>query len=237
MPSLTDTIINSFPSGAYCFPAFLEIVEIVETTDVPTAAVECAGRPRLRINPEWVAQHANTPEKLVMLILHELHHVILGHTRLYSRVTPIDNLVFDAVINAMLCHLFPDPPYTALFRSTYRLDRFPECFLRPPEDWTPGAAIQIPSALMSTERGDLAMLYTALYHSQRVTYDQLREALSSRQADEEVDMGRLLGDHRTESGCASSAGDLESRAPALLQRVRDIVEGWPQPPNPITGLS
>jgi hypothetical protein len=38
---------------------------------------------------------APTPEKLLMLIMHELHHVLLGHTRLFPRLTQIDNLVFD----------------------------------------------------------------------------------------------------------------------------------------------
>ena len=42
-------------------------------------------------------------EIFFLLILHELYHVILGHTRLFSRVSPIDNIVFDAVINSMLC--------------------------------------------------------------------------------------------------------------------------------------
>ena len=30
----------------------------------------------------------------------ELHHVLLGHTKLFKRVTLADNIVFDAVINA-----------------------------------------------------------------------------------------------------------------------------------------
>jgi hypothetical protein len=38
--------------------------------------------PRLLINPQFVEAHAATPERLLMLVMHELHHVLLGHTRL-----------------------------------------------------------------------------------------------------------------------------------------------------------
>ena len=99
--SIADQLLGSFPSGTYCLPALLSLAEIVETTSVATAAVECTLRPRFLINPEWVAQHAQTSEKLVMLTMHELHHVVLGHTRLFARATPLDNLVFDAVINSV----------------------------------------------------------------------------------------------------------------------------------------
>ena len=63
--TLTERLLSSFPSGNYCLPALLQLAEIVETTDVPTAAVECTMRPRLLLNPEWVERHAATPEKLV----------------------------------------------------------------------------------------------------------------------------------------------------------------------------
>ena len=81
--SLTDQLLQAFPSGSFCLPAMLELASIEETDAVPTAAVECVARPRLLLNPTWIAEHAGTPEKLVMLTLHELHHVVLGHTRLY----------------------------------------------------------------------------------------------------------------------------------------------------------
>ena len=64
-----------------------------------TAAVECRLQPRLLVNPDFVDTWAATPEKLLMLVMHELHHVLLGHTRLFPRATRVDNLVFDAIIN------------------------------------------------------------------------------------------------------------------------------------------
>jgi hypothetical protein len=64
-------------------------MDIVESDEVPTAAVECQLQPRLLINPGFVEKHAETPEKLLVLVMHELHHVLLGHTTLFPAVTKI----------------------------------------------------------------------------------------------------------------------------------------------------
>ena len=233
--SLTDQLLQAFPSGSFCLPAMLELASIEETDAVPTAAVECVARPRLLLNPTWIAEHAGTPEKLVMLTLHELHHVVLGHTRLYPRLTPLDNLVFDAVINSMLCHLLPDRACMALMTDFYRSDRFPECFLRPPDRWKPGMPARPPAAI--AQDAALADLYTRLYTPASVSYDELREALKPRVDASSLDTLTLLGDHRDEGDGASSGGELEIRCPALLSEVRRIVEQWPQPPRPIRGRS
>ena len=49
--------------------------------------------------------------------MHELHHVLLGHTRLFPRPTPAHNLAFDAVINALLVARFPQQAYTSFFTN------------------------------------------------------------------------------------------------------------------------
>jgi len=232
---LADRLLSSFPSGSYCLPSLLQLAEIVETTEVPSACVECAMRPRLLINPEFVARHAETPEKLVMLVMHELHHVVLGHTRLYARITPLDNLVFDAVINSMLSHLFSERAYRALLTDFYSDARFPECFLRPPQVWSPDSEPAIPRALRG--RRSLAALYQRLYSLPGPSYDELRAALSEEVDDSGVPLGILLGDHRDERDGASSAGDLESRSPILLEEIRRIVERWPRPTVPVIGRS
>src|ERR1700757_4760678 len=130
--SLAERILDCFPSGAYALHALLQLLEISETRSVETAAVECRLQPKLLVNPDFVATWAETPEKLLMLIMHELHHVLLGHTRLFSCVTKVDNLVFDAVINALLCRMFPDRAYTSFFTDFYDENNFPACLLRPP---------------------------------------------------------------------------------------------------------
>jgi len=232
---IADRLLNAFPSAAYGLPALLQLSEIVESTDVPSAAVECTRRPRMLINPEFVATHANTPDKLVTLVMHELHHVILGHTRLFPRVTPLDNLVFDAVINSMLCWMMPERAHRALFVDFYSDAAFPECFLRPPPNWMPTRYGDRPAALAGSRRAHLAALHERLYSPTGATYDELREALA-REVPEEHEVV-LLGDHSTAGEGSSSDGGLEHRAPEFMEHVRRIVERWPQPPTPLAGRS
>ncbi|MFM7230878.1 MAG: hypothetical protein ACKO3S_02725, partial [bacterium] len=84
---LVDRILDCMPAASYSMHALLRLVDIVETESVPCAAVECLHAPRMLVNPRFVERHANTPEKLLMLVMHELHHIILGHTRQFARPT------------------------------------------------------------------------------------------------------------------------------------------------------
>lgn len=233
--SIADSLINALPSASYGLHALLQLAEITESTSIPTAAIECTRRPRLLINPEFVAKHANTSEKLAMLVMHELHHVILGHTRLYPRMTPLDNLVFDAVINSMLCRMLPERATCALFTDFYSEDEFPECFLRPTLDWTPKNGGSLPAALRAPESAYLADLYARLYSEQGVTYDELREALTT-SGSPEVSIS-LLGDHGERGSDGSGDDDLETRAPELFRHVRSIVARWPQSPTAMIGCA
>ena len=92
---LKDQLYNSLPAGRFAFSALLRLLDVVETRAIPTAAVECKHLPRLLINPDFAAEHANTPDKLAMLVLHELHHVLLGHTKRFVLNDPLDNFVFE----------------------------------------------------------------------------------------------------------------------------------------------
>jgi hypothetical protein len=94
--SITERILDCFPSGTYALSALLRLMDIVETGSVPTAAVECRVQPRLLINPEFVGKHARTSEKLLMLVMHELHHVLLGHTTLFPTVTHLTDVRYSA---------------------------------------------------------------------------------------------------------------------------------------------
>jgi hypothetical protein len=236
--TIADRLLNAYPSSAYGLPALLQLAEVVETTDVPSARVECRMRPRLLINPEFVAKHANTSEKLVMLILHELHHVILGHTRLHDRQSRLDNLVFDAVINAMLCWMFPERSMRALFTDFYDQHDPLQCFLRPPPDWSPSDYGPPPAALASAERSNLACLHQRLYSQQSVGYDELRRALQSHGVEHDLpEHVVLLGDHRPRGEGSSSDGQLERRSPELLEQVRRIGVSLPTPPNSQIGRS
>ena len=79
---LAYRVLDAFPAGNYALPSLLQLLDIVESREVDTAAVECKVQPRMLMNPDLIDKWANTPERLLMLVLHELHHVLLGHTRL-----------------------------------------------------------------------------------------------------------------------------------------------------------
>lgn len=248
--SLQTRILDAFPSGSFSLAALLRLVDIVETTAIPTAAVECKALPRLLVNPEFVAQHAATPEKLLVLVMHELHHVLLGHTTFFPRTTPARNFVFDAVINGIVCRMFPRPEHTAFFRDYYSPDKFPECLLAPPPGW-PGQKVRMAPAVRRL-RPRLAKcvhhVHTSLYSAAGASYQEVFDLLpkilvkagaaagadADAAADAAVATVPLLGDHEAEDASASA---LEHHSPMLFEVVREVVEQWPQPPDPIRGRS
>ena len=216
--SLAARIYASFPVAQPAFARLLHLLDIEVTDAVPTAAVTLGGRSRLLLNPKFVAENCPADHDLVMLVLHELHHVALGHTRLFPRLTPAQNWAFDCVINAQLCRLYPEPHYTALFRRTYRADTMPEALLRPPEGWRTPQQRWLP--------GRVGDVHRALYSETSVTYADLYRLLPSLVVDggtEEGDalqMERLLGDH-------AGVGEHDDIAPDVLREMRNILAEWP----------
>ena len=233
-------ILDAFPSGSYSLSALLRLMDIVETDAVPTAAIECRVQPRLLINPAFVERHAATPEKLLMLVMHELHHVLLGHTTLFPRPTPVHNFVFDAVINGVVCRMFPRPAYTAFFRDYYSPERFPECLLAPPPGW-PGRRTRVAPGLKMVPvevRWRAREVHSALYSKGGASYSEVYDLLPKLIAEIGQDptglVGSvpLLGEHGDEE-----QQQLEDGSPVLFDVVRGVVERWPQPPDPIRGRS
>ena len=244
--TLKDRLYDCLPAGRYALSGLLRLVDVVETEAVPTAAVECHAQPRLLVNPAFVAEHAATPEKLMMLVLHEIHHVLLGHTRRLAGPAPADNFVFDAVINALLCRLFPQPAYTALFRDFYPDDAFPACLLRPPEGWDPRVrVVPVPPALQARGMGPARQVYTSLYSPEGASYEDVRHVLRAflQRHARRLEGVRLLGDHEGVPGGAdgsspsSQGGGASASAGAFVQGVADIVSRWPSPPEPFQGVS
>jgi hypothetical protein len=237
MNAIEERILDCFPSGSYALTALLRLVDIVESDKVPTAAVECHIQPRLLVNPEFVDRHANTPERLLMLVMHELHHVLLGHTTLFKTVTSIDNFVFDCVINALVSRMFPEPEHVSFFTEFYSDEKFPDCLLRPPSEWDGNVVGKLPPAikgLPKEHRAAASEVYRGLYSSTGVTYDEIFEILPRLVVDGGVSGIPLLGGH-DEDG--ATRGNIEHRSPVLFDVVRSIVEEWPQPPDPISGRS
>lgn len=238
MSTLEDRLLDCFPSGNYALLALLRITDIVETDRIRTAAVSCEAQPKLLINPEFVRNHADTPEKLLMLVMHELHHILLGHTTLFPTVTPVQNFIFDCVINALISRMFPSTSHTAFLTDIYSDERFPECFLRPPKHWNGTQPVDPPKGIdgcAADKRKTFKELYVSLYSPTGVSYDDLYRLI-------EVELRAYVGDIMLIGGhegdaIDSAKPDLASNSPEMFDVVRHIVEKWPQPPDPIKGRS
>jgi len=207
---LQERVWNAFPVAQPAFAKLLSLLDFEVTRDVPTAAVSLGHRSRLRINPDFAAKHCGDDPALVMLVMHELFHVVLGHTRLYERCSPTQNLAFDAVINAQLCLLFPHPEWTRLFRDLYGPQDQPCFLLRPPEGWRTPAERWL--------RGSAGTLHRRLYTDESLSYEDLFRLLEDA-AGGEVPAG-LLGSH--------GAGPGEAVDPDLLAEIREIIAEWPE---------
>lgn len=209
--ALRERIWSSFPVTARPYANLLGLLDIEASDEIPTAAVTIGSRSRLLINPAFAAEKCRSDEELVMLVLHELMHVALGHTRLFDRATPAKNWAFDCVINAQLCRLYPGPAHTALFRRCYSADSFPSALLRPPAGWRSANERWLP--------GPAGEVHRALYTDEAVSYAALFELLPRLAPAGAFDMGSLLGNHGEDNAMPSD--------PALAAEVRRLVAEWP----------
>lgn len=254
-------VLNLVVGVPYGIEKLIQLMDIVITDEIPTACVPIGQSPKLYINPGFVEEYCDTEEKLFSLILHELHHILLGHTRLYKRVTPQHNLAFDAIINAMLSRMNPEPSWTALFREYYKPNVFPFYFLRPPVGF-PDTAVY-PEEMPEQHRQILYQLYYRnggsfheIFHllCKEITIikvpfpigDAQKSGSSSQnqqsgKKDSEGDgktftseeiVDALLGNHGEDE-----RGHEYHDNPEIFGAIRAIVERWPQPKDPIVGRS
>jgi hypothetical protein len=220
--NLVRRVLDAVPARSHALDALLSLFRVEASADVPSACVSCERRPVLRVNPAFVEQHCRSDAHLFVLVMHELHHVLLGHTRLFPRVTPAHNLAFDAVVNAILCARFPEEAYTSFFTDLYGDERGPLRLLAPP-----GRRPLLPPRLRA--------LHEALYEG-RATADEVFHAIVEEVAPVPLLIGRLLGSHGGEGGDGDwgTAGPLD---PRVVDAIRRIVEKWPPPNDPIRGRS
>jgi hypothetical protein len=208
--ALRSRIFDAFPVTQPAFVRLLGLLDIEATDAVPTAAVTLGARSVLQINPHFVQRMCATDHDLVMLVLHELYHVALGHTRLFARVTAAQNWAFDCVINAQLSRLFPQPHWTRLFCACYRADVFPEALLRPPAGWRTRDERWLP--------GPAGEVHRALYSEHSASYTDLF-ALLPRLVGAASGIDALLGNHAAQSD--------EGASPDVLRELRGILAEWP----------
>jgi hypothetical protein len=227
MTTLTQTdadrvlsrIVNSLPGGTFELETFVGLVGIELTDKVPTAAVSCGPRSRLLINPDFVDEYCRTDEHLFLLVMHELWHVLLAHTRLYPRPTPAHNIAFDAIINAGLCRRFPGREYRGFFERLYPADEFPARLLRPPVGWRQRAEFDGPGPKGTTE------VLTQLYQcssDQTAHWADVLALLRDAEGEELV----LLGNHDADDTDYGSVADGDQAGRAL----KEMVGNWPVGP-------
>ncbi len=133
--AIKKRLIACMPASKFEMQTLTRLIGIQTTRALPTAAVECKRHPRLLINPDFVEKFCKRDEHLFLLVMHELWHVMLAHTRMYPRMTQAQNIAFDAIINAGLMQEFWRPEYRGFFEAVNAADQFPHCLLRPPVGW------------------------------------------------------------------------------------------------------
>ncbi len=211
---LADRVRQCVPLRHPAFGKLLQLLSIEASDDISTAAVTVGARSRLLINPAFVAQRCRTDAHLSMLVLHELYHVLLGHTRMVRRPTLAANWAFDCIVNAQLCRLHPELEYTSFFSAIAAPDG-PWSLIGPPPGWP---------AKPRYARGALGSVHRRLYDDDGATtaelfalLDRVTIILSPE------DLARLLGNHGDEApGGAPLHAD-----PELLAEARRIVARWP----------
>ena len=231
---IVSRILDVIPPGSFELTTFLSLFRIRFSEKTKTACVTCGESPELLLNKEFIEAHCQTNEHLYMLVMHELYHVILGHTRLFPHATEVRNLVFDAVINAILCALFPKPEFTSFFTDYYPADKMPFAILRPKGEGTPLAA-----------ESALKLLYGG---SDTGTYHDVYEALLKSGCVKEMTVllggGRgataLPGDGRARTPCAphllgSHGEEDEEMSAEMKELIHKIISKWPSPDRPLQG--
>lgn len=228
-------ILDVIPPRSFELMTFLSLFRVRFSDKTETACVTCGESPELLLNKEFIEEHCKTDEHLFMLVMHELYHVILGHTRLFPRSTEVRNLVFDAVINALLCSLFPQPAFTSFFTDYYPSDKMPFALLRPKGKCTPPAA-----------ENALDLLYDGYGTG---TYYDVYEALLKSDCVKEVNLivqggGRGAtvqpGDGRARTPCApillgSHGEDDDELSDEMKDLIHEIISKWPSPDRPLEG--
>ena len=233
--TIANRIARSLPGASFELETLVRLVGIVESTGTPTASVSCTSRPRLTINPEFVAEYCARDEHLFLLVMHEMWHVLLGHTTLYQRPTLLHNIAFDALINAGLARQFPSAPYRGFFERLNPADQFPGLLLRPPVGWPENPSYNVPGPRGTGKL--LARLYPppTAHSVQEPLYEEILDLLLRAKMKDDT-KPQLLGSHVE---VPPGSGNFVERD--LLEDsnfsdvVRKVVGSWPPPPVILRG--
>lgn len=245
---LAGRVARCLPGATFELETLARLVGIQATDSIETAAVTCHGRARLLLNPEFIEKHCRRDEHLFLLIMHEMWHVLLGHTTLYGRPTRAHNIAFDAIINAGLTRAHPGSAYRGFFENLNSPHLFPQLLLRAPEGWP-----DRPVYPDDGPKGTFEVLWR-LYpppgaRATEPTYEEIVRLLQQHEdqqnlsgsaagagggdgregGEEDADGATLLGDH-SHDGTSNPLDD-----ELFADIVRRIVARWPPPPFPLRG--
>ena len=230
---LRRRVLEVLPAGGYQLDRLFRLLDIEVTDEVETAEVTVGLVSRMRFNPRFVERHCATDERLFVLVLHELLHVVLGHTRLFPKPSYAHNIAFDAVINAMIARQHREPEFLELLREVNAWTDFPSRLLRPAPGW-PEKPEPMPSDATKAERELHARLYGQ--DSKDVTYHELFDLLAQCVDERAPGPARLLGGHGQGAGGEADGGGTneffdgdEAVDPTLRDVLARIVREWPAP--------
>ena len=226
---ILNRLYNVIPVGTLHMQEMLSLMDIKLTKDVKitnSACITCEIRPTLYLNIDFIDEYCKTNEHLFMLVMHELYHKILGHTTLFKKHTLIDNIAFDAIINAILCKEYPSEEYVSFFKNLNSSTKMPECLLRPMADDTPSEA---------------KLLFDDLYYKNTGTYYEVYELL--KKEIENILKSKsfiLIGNHSDldglNNGEAMSGYDSDDLNDKMFNEfIEDVISKWPKPPNTLFG--
>ena len=226
---ILNRLYNVIPVGTLHMQEMLNLMSIKLTRDVKitnSACITCEIRPTLYLNIDFIDEYCKTNEHLFMLVMHELYHKILGHTTLFKKHTLIDNIAFDAIINAMLCKEYPSEEYISFFKNLNSSRKMPECLLRPMADDTPS---------------EVRILFDDLYYKNSGTYYEvfllLKKEIENALKDKNI---ILIGNHNglgdLIDGKVFSTEDNDDLNDKMLgEFIDEIISKWPKPPDILRG--
>lgn len=228
---LRERIIRSVPAGTFALDRLMSLCSVQASEETRSASVLVGLEPVMLINPAFVARHCRHDEHLALLVLHELDHIFLGHTRLYDRANLMDNIAFDALINAGLCRALPYDLYLDFFRSLNSDTTLVGRLLRPHDGWP---AAKVPTDVGSPQE---IAVRRRLYDHREVTATQAEiVALLRSETTCVAEPGLvLLGDH----GEADGSGRGDGRAgedPLTAGLVQQTVSAWPASAPRLPGI-
>ncbi len=213
---LLRRLVSCLPATRFEMETFCRLTNIEVSRDVPTAAVDCTRLPRLRINPDFIAEHCPRDEHLFLLVMHEIWHVMLAHTRMHPRMTPAQNVAFDAIINAGLMREFSTPEYMGFFDKINPADKFPSCLLRPPVGWPHNP--QYPTNIGPADTADMLRRLYPPHNDPNIMLPMYEEVLDllMRSGCVQFEFTTLLGNH----------DPLQQHDPLLKEVMREARSKW-----------